>query len=44
MEEAGEHEQKHRWIFFRDVPSSTKYDLLEATLLLVEKHKRALDF
>lgn len=44
MEEAGEHEQKARWIFFRDVPSSTKYHLLEETLLLVEKYKTRIDF
>jgi hypothetical protein len=44
MEEAGEDEEKARWIFFRDVPSSTKYDLREATIPLVEKYKMVLDF
>jgi len=44
MHGAGEHEQEARWIFFRDVPSSTQYGLLEATLPLVEKYKKVLDF
>ena len=44
MEEAGEHDEKARWVFFRDVPSSTKYALLEATLPLVQKYKKSLDF
>lgn len=37
MEQAGEQDERARWVFFRDVPSSTKYDLLEETLLLVER-------
>ncbi len=44
MEEAGEARQKTRWIFLRDVPSSTKYNLLEATIPLVEKYKKLIDF
>jgi len=44
MREVGEHEQEARWIFFRDVPSSTQYDLLEATLPLVDKYKNVFDF
>ncbi len=44
MREAGEKEQEARWIFFRDIPSSTQYSLLEATLPLVEKYKKVLDF
>jgi hypothetical protein len=44
MEQAGAHEEKERWIFFRDVPSSTQFDLLEATLPLVQRHKCVLDF
>lgn len=44
MRDAGENEQEARWIFFRDVPSSTEYSLLEATLSLVEKYKQKLDF
>jgi hypothetical protein len=31
-------------MFFRDVPSSTQFDLLETTLQLVQRHKTALDF
>jgi hypothetical protein len=44
MSEAGEHEQAARWVFFRDVPSSTQYDLLENTLRLVAKYKDRIDF
>jgi len=44
MHGAGEHEQEARWIFFRDVPSATKFDLLEATVTLVEKYKNVLKF
>jgi hypothetical protein len=44
MNEAGEHEQKARWSFFRDVSPSTQFDLLGATLPLVEKYKKVLDF
>jgi hypothetical protein len=44
MEQAGEHDERDRWIFFRDVPSSTKYDMLADTLRLVEKYKTVLDF
>jgi hypothetical protein len=44
MHQAGDHEQEARWIFLRDVPSSTQYDLLAATLPLVERYKNLLDF
>jgi hypothetical protein len=44
MHEAGEDQQEARWTFFRDVPSSTQYDLLEATLSLVKQYKNVIDF
>jgi hypothetical protein len=44
MEKAGEQDEKARWIFFRDVPSSTEYDYLADTLRLVEKWKTKIDF
>lgn len=44
MEDAGDHEERGRWIFFRDTPCSTRFDLLAATLPLVEKYKDELDF
>jgi hypothetical protein len=44
MERAGDAEQKARWIFFRQVPSSTVCDLLQETLPLVEKYRKVLDF
>jgi hypothetical protein len=49
MEQAGEQDEiardeKARWIFFRDVPSSTEYDLLGETLRLVEKYKTKIEF
>jgi hypothetical protein len=44
MEELGEIEQRDRWIFFRDVPSSTPYDLLEGTLPFVERYSGRIDF
>jgi hypothetical protein len=44
MEQLGEYEQRDRWIFFRDTPSSTSFNLLDATLPLVQKHKGVLDF
>ena len=34
--------EKARWEFFRDVSSSTQFDVLEATIPLVEKYKFAL--
>jgi hypothetical protein len=34
--------EKARWEFFRDVPSSTQFDVLAATIPLVEKYKFAL--
>jgi hypothetical protein len=44
MEKIGEYEQRDRWIFFRDTPSSTPFNLLDATLPLVQRHKAVLDF
>lgn len=44
MDQAGEFEQRDRWIFFRDVPSSAKYDLLGATQPLIEKYKDRINF
>jgi len=44
MERVCDAEQKARWIFFRDVPSSTACDLLQDTLPFVEKYKKVLDF
>jgi len=44
MEELGNVEQRDRWIFFRDVPSSTAYDLLESTLPFIERYKTIIDF
>jgi len=44
MEQAGAHEEKERWIVFRDTPSSTPFNLLDSTLALVEKYKGVLDF
>jgi len=44
MEEMGEHKQKGKWLFFRDVPSSTDFNLPKATLPLVEKYKGRMDF
>jgi hypothetical protein len=44
MEEAGEGGQRGKWAFFRDVPSSTNYNLLEATIPFVEKYKGRIDF
>jgi hypothetical protein len=44
MEQAGDSEQRARWIFFRDVPSTTVYDLLQETIPLVEKYRGVIDF
>jgi hypothetical protein len=44
MEQVGEPEHTARWIFFRDVSASTSYDLLEATIPLVERYKTRIDF
>ena len=44
MDECGNHEDMDRWIFFRDIPSSTPFNLLDATLLLVQKYRGVLDF
>jgi hypothetical protein len=49
MERAGEQDkaardEKARWIFFRDVPSSTEYDYLADTLRLVEINKTKMNF
>src|SRR5262249_47181883 len=44
MQELGNTEQLDRWVFFRDVPSSTPYDLLKSTLPLVERYKDVINF
>jgi len=44
FQQVGEHEQKARWLFFRDVPSSTPYDLLQETLPLIQKYRKVIDF
>jgi hypothetical protein len=44
MERAGASDERARWVFFRDIPSSTTYDLVQETLLLVEKYSSVLDF
>ena len=44
MDERGNQEERDRWIFFRDIPSSTPFNLLDATLLLVHKYRAVLDF
>jgi hypothetical protein len=44
MEQMGEIEQRDRWIFFRDVPSSTPYDLLEGTLPFIQRYRGRMDF
>lgn len=44
MRSAGDYEQEARWNFFRDVPSSTQFDLLRSTLPFTEKYKHKLDF
>ena len=44
MERAGNPEQRARWIFFRDVPSTTVCNLLHETIPLVEKYRAVMDF
>jgi len=44
MEDAGAHNQRGKWVFFRDVSSSTNYDFLADTTRLVEKYKGLIDF
>jgi hypothetical protein len=44
MERAGDVEQKARWIFFRDIPSSTACNLPQETLPFVKKYREVLDF
>jgi hypothetical protein len=44
MEQVGDAEQKARWIFFRDIPSSTVCDLLQETLPFLEEYRRSMDF
>ena len=44
MEQCGDGEQKTRWLFYRDVPSSTPYDLAEETVKLVDKYRDSIDF
>lgn len=44
MEQIGAEEEKRRWSFFQEVSSSTPFDLLDATLAKVQKHKSVLKF
>jgi|SRR5580700_4214002 hypothetical protein len=44
MERGGDTEQRARWVFFRDVPSATVYNLLQETIPLVEKYRSILNF
>jgi hypothetical protein len=44
MEEARDDNERRRWIFFRDWPSSMRYEPLEDTVRLVEKYKTRLSF
>jgi hypothetical protein len=44
MESVGSKEQKARWVFFRDVASSTHYDLLQQTLPFIEKYRDTVNF
>jgi hypothetical protein len=44
MERVGDAEQTARWVFFRDIPSSTACDLLHETLPFVEKYRKLIDF
>jgi hypothetical protein len=44
MEALGNIEQRDRWVFFRDVPSSTSYDVLGSKLPFVEKYRTVMEF
>jgi hypothetical protein len=44
MENCGAAAQKARWVFFRGVPSSANYDLLQETLPFIEKYQGRIDF
>jgi hypothetical protein len=44
MESLGNEEQKDRWVFFRDVSSSTGYDVLGSTVSFVERYRTVMDF
>lgn len=44
MENCGDAVQKARWVFFRNVPSTTLYDLLQETLPFIDKYKGRIDF
>jgi hypothetical protein len=44
METDGLQEEKDRWIFFRDVPSSSRSCFVEETLAMVEEYKTRIDF
>jgi hypothetical protein len=44
MENCGDAVQKARWVFFRNVPSTTRYDLLQETLPFIDKYKGRIDF
>lgn len=43
-DEQGNNEQRERWIFFRNVPSSSTFDLLKATQSLVDKYRDVINF
>ena len=44
MENCGDSVQKARWVFFRNVPSTTQYNLLQETLPFIDKYKGRIDF
>lgn len=44
MENCGDAVQKARWVFFRNVPSTIQYDLLQETLPFIDKYKGRIDF
>jgi hypothetical protein len=44
MDANGLQEEKARWIFFRDVPSSSRSYFVEGTLAMVEEYKTRIDF
>jgi hypothetical protein len=44
MENCGASVQKARWVFFRNVPSATHYDLVRETLPFIDKYQGRIDF
>jgi hypothetical protein len=44
MENCEDAVQKARWVFFRNVPSTIQYDLLQETLPFIDKYKGRIDF